>query len=246
MSKGKVAVTLRPMSISPLDVDDGGPDSIVLEPGAFALQLLSDLLQDHAAPLDRLRSRYRQVSDESREPIIVPHHEVIVRHVIRPLREAKQCYVLGMPVACIAQAGLVGEMVALWRFRMLSPQLDGRPFDGDLQRLLLGREFDRLGQEERVRVLRAVDSLGDDLVSAFRELRSLRRRYLHFMVDVEVDIDTDARKALEYANLLVVKTLNLSFDNGHLVLPERISRYIKDIISREPEPQDDGSDRPAQ
>jgi hypothetical protein len=119
---------------------------------------------------------------------------------------------------------------------MLSPQLDGRPFDRNLQRLLLGREFDRLGQEERVRVLRAVDSLGDDLVSAFGELRSLRRRYLHFMVDVEVDVDTDARKALEYANLLVVKTLNLSFDNGHLVLPERISRYIKDIISREPEP----------
>lgn len=241
MAEGKLAVTLRPMSLSPLDVDDGGPDSMSLEPGAFALALLSDLLQDHKAPLERLRSRYRQVTDESHEPIVVPHHGVIMRHVIRPLREAKQCYVLGMPVACIAQAGLVGEMVALWRFRMLSPQLDGRPLNADLQRLLLGREFDKLGQEERVRVLRALDILDEDLVSAFGELRSLRRRYLHFMVDAEANVDGDARRALDYANLLVVKTLNVSFESGRLVLPDRISQYIKDIIAREPEPTDSRS-----
>jgi hypothetical protein len=71
------------------------------------------------------------------------------------LLEAKQCYILRMPVACIAQAGLVGEMVALWRFRMLQPTIDGRPSSEDLQKLILGREFDKLGQEERVRVRRA-------------------------------------------------------------------------------------------
>lgn len=128
-------------------------------------------------------------------------------------------------------------MVALWRFRMLRPQLDGRPLDRDLQRLLLGREFNKLGQEERVRVLRALDDLDGDLISAFGELRSLRRRYLHFMVDAEaINIDNDARKALGYADLLVVKTLNVSYDNGRLVLPERVSQYIKDIVALEPGP----------
>jgi hypothetical protein len=49
-----------------------------------------------------------------------------------------------MPVACIAQAGLVGEMVALWRFRMLQSTIDDRPFSEELQKLILGREFDKL------------------------------------------------------------------------------------------------------
>jgi hypothetical protein len=68
------------------------------------------------------------------------------------------------------------------------------------------------------------------------ELRSLRRRYLHFMVNAESNADDDARKALAYADLLVVKTLNVSYDQGRLVLPARVSQYIKDIVALEPEP----------
>jgi hypothetical protein len=234
MTQGTLPIFLRPLSI--ISLDDQLPINISHEPGDLALYLLSELVQERVAPLDHIRARYRQVTNDAREPIVVPDHEVIMRHVIRPLREAKQCYVLGMSVACIAQAGLVGEMVALWRFRMLTPQVDGRPLDGELQRLLLGREFDKLGQEERVRVLRAIDELDPDVVSAFGELRSLRRRYLHFMVEAESNIDDDARKALGFADLLVVKTLNVSYDQGRLVLPARVSRYINDIVAIEPTP----------
>jgi Domain of unknown function (DUF5615) len=63
----------------------------------------------------------------------------LMRHIVRPLLEAKQCYILRMPVACIAQAGLVGDMVALWRFRMLQSTIDGRAFTEELQKLILGR-----------------------------------------------------------------------------------------------------------
>ena len=194
------------------------------------MELLSELVRDHEDPLAVVRSRYRQVTNEETEPLIVPDHDSIMRHVIRPLREAKQCYVLRMPVACIAQAGLVGEMVALWRFRMLQPKLDGRPLTEELQKLLLGREFDKLGQEERVRVLRALEHVDDDVIAAFGELRAVRRKYLHFMVDLATDIDADARRALQYAALLVVRTLGATFNDGAMVLPARVSRYIADII----------------
>jgi hypothetical protein len=92
----------------------------------------------------------------------------------------------------------VGEMVALRRLRMLNSTVDGRPFSEELQKLILGREFDRLGQEEGVRVLRGLEEI-DDVVTAFGELRALRRKYLHFRVDKSVDIDADARWALQYA-----------------------------------------------
>lgn len=229
MADADLLVYMRPLSITALEASL--PVNVSHSPGDVALMFLGDLVQNRTDALATLRQRYSQVSNQSSEPHIVPLHDAIMRHVIRPLREAKQCYVFGMPVACIAQAGLVGEMVALWRFRMLEPQLDSRPLDEALQKLVFGREFDKLGQEERVRVLRAIDQMDDDTVQAFGELRSLRRQYLHFMVGEQKDIDADARRALGYANTLVVKTLSVTYQDGKLVLPPKVLRYIKDIIS---------------
>ena len=222
-------VFLRPLAIGALEEEL--PVNVSHEPGDVALMLLGDLVKNNNDPLDIARCRYKEITDESQEPVIVPMHNVIMNHVIRPLKEAKQCYVLGMPIACIAQAGLVGEMVALWRFRMLEPTIDGRLFDEVLQKLLMGREFDKMGQECRIRVLRALDTFEEQTVHAFTELRSLRRQYLHFMVDPQRDADADARKALQHANALVVKTLALTFNDGRIVLPPKIMRYIRDILN---------------
>ena len=218
----------RPLGIAALS--DSLPPNVSNEPGDLALLLLGDMVDDRTSPLEAARRRYSEITDESIEPLFVPLHGGIMQHVIRPLKEAKQCYVLGMPVACIAQAGLVGEMVALWRFRMLEPKLDGRPLDDELQKLLIGREFDKLGQEERVRVLRALDTLDESMVQAFGQLRSIRRQYLHFMVDPQRDIDRDAREAIKHACSLVAKTLDATIHEGRIVLPPKVMRFIKEIL----------------
>jgi hypothetical protein len=228
MPDAYIPVHLSPLAIRALEASL--PAKVSDAPGDVALMLLGDLIQNPSDTLATLRQRYTQVSNQSSELHIVPLHDAIMHHVVRPLKEAKQCYVLGMPVACIAQAGLVGEMVALWRFRMLQPQIDGRALDEALQKLVFGREFNKLGQEERIRVLRAIDQIEDETVQAFGELRSLRRQYLHFMVDEQKDIDADARRALGYANTLVVKTLSVSDQDGKLVLPPKVLRYIQDIV----------------
>jgi hypothetical protein len=221
-------VFLRPLAIP--TIDDFLAGSPQRQAEAVALELLAGFVGDRDNPVDVVRGRYRQITDEEKDPIVVPQHESLMRHIVRPLLEAKQCYILRMPVACIAQAGLVGEMVALWRFRMLQPTVDGRAFSEDLQKLILGREFDKLGQEERVRVLRGLEEIEPDVVAAFGELRALRRKYLHFMVDTSVDIDADARRALQCAALLVVRTLGVTYADGKLVLPDRVARYVADIM----------------
>lgn len=217
---------MRPLALSALDdlFSDSQKSS-----ADRALGLLADVLGDGTDPIATAKRRYQEVTDERREPIIVPDHDSIMRHVIRPLREAKRCYVLGMPVACIAQAGLVGEMVALWRFRMLDLSINGNPFDTERQKLLLGREFDKLGQEPRIKVLKGFGSLDEDTERAFKELKDTRAKYLHFMIEESRDVDADARKALECANSLVLKTLDMKFDEGRIVLPPHVLKYIKDI-----------------
>lgn len=225
----RIRVKCRPLSIMALT--EPLPENVSHEPGDVALMLLEDLVNDRQCPLDAARRRYRDVTDESIEPIIVPSHEGIMRHVIAPLKEAKQCYVLGMPVACIAQAGLVGEMVALWRFRMLEPKLDDRPLDETLQKMLLGKKFDKLGQEERVRVLRALDALDETIIQAFGELRGIRRLYMHYMIDPLKDIDRDARRAYQCACTLVTKTLEIKSRKDRLVFPPKVMAYIKDMLN---------------
>jgi hypothetical protein len=221
----------RPLSIASLNKPL--PENVSHEPGGVALMILADLVGDRADPLGTVRRRYNEASNERSEPPFVPLHDAIMRHVIRPLAEAKRCYVLGMPVACIAQAGLVGEMVALWRFRMLEPTINGRPREEVLQEAFGGRDFDRLGQEERVRVLRTIEAFDDETVQAFGQLRSLRRQYLHFMVDPLRDIERDARNALGFANMLVVKTLNLKIQDGRVLLPPKVMRYLQHIVKAE-------------
>jgi hypothetical protein len=221
-------VFLRPLAIPVVDDPLGGSTQPTAE--AVALELLVGFVGDRNDPVSAVRSRYRQVTNEEKERIVVPQHASLMRHIVRPLLEAKQCYILRMAVACIAQAGLVGEMVALWRFRMLHSRIDGRPFSEELQQLIFRREFDKLGQEERVRVLRGFEEIEPDVVTAFGELRALRRKYLHFMIDKAVDVDADARRALQYAALLVVRTLGVTFAEGQLVLPERVARYVADIV----------------
>jgi len=223
-----LTVYVRPLGISALD--EPMPVNVSHEPGDVALRFLGDMIEDRNDPLAAARQRYREAMQKLSDLPLAPMHDVIMRHVIDPLNEAIQCYVLGMPTACIAQAGLVGEMVALWRFRMLEPRVDDRPFDDELQKLLMGRQFDKLGQEERVRVLRALDTLDEETVQAFGQLRSIRRQYLHFMVDPQRDIDRDARGAIEHACMLVVKTLGITFHEGRVVFPPKVMRYIEDIV----------------
>jgi hypothetical protein len=223
-----LTVYVRPLGIPALD--EPMPVNVSHEPGDVALRLLGDTLDDRDQPLEAARRRYRDILHTTTQLPVAPMHDAIMRHVIRPLNEAIQCYVLGMPTACIAQSGLVGEMVALWRFRMLEPKVDGKQLDDDLQRLLFGRLFDELRHFHRVSILRVVDTLDDAVFQAFERLRQVRNQYLHNMIEPSRDADADAREALQHATTLVVKTLDMTFSDGRVVFPPRVMRYIKDIL----------------
>lgn len=221
-----IPMYLRPLVIPTLD-EYMSPDASVKDT-EVSLAFLGDLLNDRQKPVATARDRYEEVTDTSLEPVASPDHPVI-KSVIWPLLEAKCCYVLAMPVACIAQAGLVGEMVAIWRFRMLEQELDGRPLDKKLQKQLFGSAFDKLGQRRRVKVLHGLEVLDDEIKEAFDRLRELRNKYLHNMVDPLRDKDADARRAYEYACKLVTKTLGLKITTGAFVLPPKVLRFIQSL-----------------
>jgi hypothetical protein len=209
------------------------PVNVSHEPGDVALRVLGDMLDDRDLPLEAVRRRYREILHTTTQLPMAPMHDAIMHHIIRPLNEAIQCYVFGMPTACIAQSGLVGEMVALWRFRMLEPKVDGKRLDDDLQRQLFGRLFDELRQYQRANILKVVDTFDEAVVQAFERLRQIRNRYLHNMIEPSRDADADAREAIQHATTLVAKTLDMTFSDGRIVFPPKVMAYIKDILKIE-------------
>lgn len=231
MSENVVLVYVRPLGISALN--EPMPVNVSHEPGDVALRLLGDMIEDRNDPLAAARQRYREVMQKVSDLLLAPMHDVIMRHVIDPLNEAIQPYVLGMPTACIAQAGLVGEMVALLRFQMLEPTVDGKQLDHGVQKRFFGRPFDELRQVQRVNILRVIDSLDDATSQAFDNLRKIRNRYLHNMIEPLCDVDADAREAIQLASTLVAKTLDFTISDGRVVFPPRVKQFIKDILKAE-------------
>lgn len=234
MGETSMAAYLRPLSMTFLERDL--PANLPQDPPNVALQFLGDVVNDRNDPLTKLRTRYDEVTNEAQEPFIVPDHPEVMRHVIRPLVEAKQTYVLGMPVACIALAGLVGEMVAIWRFRMMQLTIHEKTLDEELKNLLLGTSFDKLGQERRIDVLRAIGDTDKDTHELFSQLRGIRRAYMHFMVDEKRNPDSDARTSLRCAAKLVKSTLGVTYSGGKIVLPTRIEKYVANIMKTSQEP----------
>jgi len=192
----------------------------------FLLTVLND-----TDPVPKMRQRYAEISCKEYEPIVVPDHPVLINNIISPLKQAKVCYVMNMPIACIAQSGLVGEMVAIWRFQMLKFNISGKPADETAQKKLFGDPFDELHQYRRTEILRALGELDDGAYKALNELRGLRNKYLHSMVEVHQNADADARNAYKNACLLVFGTLDIKLSSeGQFLFPPRVMEYIKDIV----------------
>ncbi|PQO27597.1 hypothetical protein C5Y96_18900 [Blastopirellula marina] len=221
-------VLVKPLMILSLD-EIAKRQTDCTQDSELSLELLGDIVKD-SDTLETIRSRYRKASKQLDRLGLVPNHPTIINHVLRPLIEARNCFILKMPVACIAQAGLVGEMVALWRFEMLKTEIGGKPLNKDRQKLLFGRSFDKMGQDQRVKVLEGLDDVDADLASKFTELRGLRRQYLHFLIEDESALETDSLKALKLASELIVVTLGITITDGRIQLPLKIAHYVRSLF----------------
>jgi len=222
----EASTALTPLAMPLLLSEDKLPSGAPPETDALVCSFVRQYLGEGDV-VAILRKRYNDLSGCASEPLILPLFQNVMSDVVRPLVEAKRCYVLGMPVSCIAQSGLVGEMVALWRFEMLEPKLAGRELGDDVQKLLLGTTFEKLGQERRVKVLRALRDLDEPLVDSFGQLRQVRRKYLHFPLEDAKRVDADARKAYKHACRLVKGTMGLTItEDGQSTIPPGVHSWL--------------------
>jgi len=233
---------LMKMWVNPLKWLDADPRSPVqgeATPGGLVDYLTSP---DADGGFDALVARYRQISAVQDPLFVAPAERNILEKLVWPLRNAKGNYALGNYLGCIGLSCMVGEMVALLLWDISQPQLEKRHLDDAAQRVLLGRSFEKLGQQRRVEVLEGLGLVEQDSVVAFDGLRNIRRRYLHLYSQDHVCIAGDALKAYEHAVTVVAAVLGQSVSEGRLLLRSDLMAYMEahGLInaSEDDEPQD--------
>lgn len=171
-------------------------------------------------------ARYKELAAAGDPLPVVPAEPNILEKLIWPLRGAKGSYALGNYLSCIALCGLVGEMIAMLIWEISQVSFQGSRIDPALEKQLFGSTFERLRQERRVEVLTAAGLIDQAARESFDEVRTIRRRYLHFLSQPHAQLAGDAKRAFVAAATVVRIVLGAKFENGKVVLRPELGTYL--------------------
>lgn len=177
--------------------------------------------------LEDLIERYHKIAKEARRLIAVPNEENILNKLIWPLRNAIGCYMVGNYIGTISLCGMVAEMVSILLFEISNIRINGQLLDEEKERMLFGSKFERLGQEKRVKGLRACDLIDNKLKEKFDNIRAIRRKYLHLYSADYSNIACDAIKVFEEAIKIVEIIIGQGVKNGVIMLNPNLIKYLK-------------------
>jgi hypothetical protein len=160
--------------------------------------------------LQAIRARYERLSEPHLRLFLAPAEETILDKIIWPLRAAKRSFILGDFLGCIALSGVVAEMVFLLRFDVAKPMVGPQPMGDREQRLLLGRAFEKLGQERRTQVLLGLGLIAEEQATRADKIREIRRRYMHLFGAPAHSVEDDSAEAYSNAVVLVKDIVGLA------------------------------------
>ena len=170
-----------------------------------------------------------------------PAEERILSRLAYPLRNAKGSYMLGNYLGTIALCGMVAEMVAILLWELADVDISGQPMTAKAEEQLLGRRFEKLGQERRVKVLTGCGFLTDEAKRHFDTIRTTRSGHLHLWSKAAESLPDDARKCFTAATALVTFGLGLNIEQNKVVLRPQLLKYLQERGAYEPQVEERGS-----
>ncbi len=211
-------------------------DVISKKTGTDALRMLIEAVLERS--VDSLEpvaiERFADLSPQDLYLPVVPDEQKLVDRLLRPLKSAKRQYCFGEFLATIALSGLVGESLAMLRYRMRKPELHGKPISIEQERQLFGRDFDSLDQSRRVEILRSFELISDVQKQLFSDLRGIRNKYLHLWEVDSSQIHVEARKSFLNAMRLFKEISGLSIGpDGTFIMNPDLLNYLKDQEKKE-------------
>ena len=177
--------------------------------------------------IDSLVARYKEISVEPTRLVAAPAEDRILTKLVWPLRHAKACYVAGNYLGTISLCGMVAEMVAILLFKISDITINGHKITRDDEIKLFGSEFEKLGQERRVDVLRTYNLIDELTENNLDLIRTKRRRYLHIYSQDHANLAPDAVGVFKAAVAVVTEIIGQDVHDGKIVLNPAIVKYLE-------------------
>lgn len=177
--------------------------------------------------LDNLIARYREISLERSRLFAAPAEDRILEKLIWPLRHAKASYMIGNYLGTISLCGMVTEMVAMLLFEVSEFSLNTRPLTDKEQVAFFGSSFEKLGQDRRVKILRAFDIIDQQTETAFEQVRLVRRKYLHLWSQDHDTLPDDAVTVYDATVTIAVRAIGQDVRDGRIYLNPSLVEYLE-------------------
>jgi len=191
------------------------------------LRYLTDPSVDGAA--ESFVKRYKDLMSALDSIIIAsPADELFLDKFIRPIQHAIRSYLLGGYLGCISMCGMVSEMSAILIYQMADKSIGNQSFTSESERHIYGREYEKLGQERRIDVLKAFGFIDLSTFESFDKIRQLRNRYLHYLSQDHSGIETDAKECLISATRILHFLMKPSVSSGGIAFSPVLVRYLID------------------
>lgn len=171
--------------------------------------------------------RYKEISVEPMRLNVAPAEDRILTKLVWPLRHAKACYMAGNYLGTISLCGMVAEMITMLLFDISNVSINGKALNREGEIGLFGAEFEKLGQERRISVLRTYNLIDDQLKFSFDRIRTKRRRYLHIYSQDHATLASDAVAIFKEAITVVVKVIGQELSDGKIILNPALVKYLE-------------------
>ncbi len=174
-----------------------------------------------------INKRKTRLAPVAQKLYALPADQRISDKLIAPLRQAYAAFLVGNFLGTLALCGMIGEMAAIFLFDVMGFQINGRVMTQDDQAGLFGDQFERLGQERRIRILRTYGVIKEDAAADLEKIRKIRNNYLHYWNKDRQALENDAFQVLVATIETILRLFPQTFEKGRMRLSRHIIKYLE-------------------
>jgi hypothetical protein len=171
--------------------------------------------------------RYEMLEKSINRLIAVPAEAQIDTKLIQPLRHAAASFMLGNFLDTIAMCGFVSEMLTIFLYETSNIQIEKQKIS-DVDNDLFGRDFEKLGQDRRIRILKGFSIIDDEISIKFDKIRLMRARYLHRFNEEHNQIAPDSEEIFSLTLDLLIAVLGQKVGNGNINYHPNVLKYLEE------------------
>lgn len=181
-------------------------------------------LEDHAK---EFKARQQRLAPTARRIVVIPIDVRLRDKLVSPLRQAYAAFLVGNFLGTLSLCGMIGEMLAIFKFEISNIKVNGQPLTADLQRSLFGHTFEKLGQERRIEILKTYNLIDSDGFADLEKIRKIRNNYLHYWTKDHESLENDAFQVFAATVDTILRFFPQQFTNGVMHLDPSIMKYLK-------------------